>query len=181
MILLLILAGVTIGQITENNLFEKIQLAKEKYTNAYNKEEKDIAKIGNEIDLYTSRDIPLNTYNGINYSLEEIKTNDIWMGKPLYTKTLYISSLPSSTSGEYAHNISNVDTIWVSLDNSFIKWNSTTTGSIPAISTSGFSNQIGISVTKEKISITVGSTNRSALSAYVTLKYTKTTDAATNN
>jgi len=57
---------------------------------------------------------------GVNYSLEETKTNDTWMGKPIYTKTIYIDSLPNKAYTNYAHNIENVETIWVDTSHSYI-------------------------------------------------------------
>lgn len=51
-IILLILAGVTIGQLTENGLFEKIKLAEEKYTNEEKLENETLKNYNNQIKQY---------------------------------------------------------------------------------------------------------------------------------
>lgn len=51
-IILLILAGVTISQLTGNGLFDKIQLAKEKYFNEQKKENKTLADYEEQISEY---------------------------------------------------------------------------------------------------------------------------------
>lgn len=44
-------------------------------------------------------------------------------GKPIYEKTIYISSL-SSSSGikNYNHEINNADELWFNTSKSFLKW-----------------------------------------------------------
>ena len=49
-IILLILAGITISQLSNNGLFDKVKLAKEKSEEAQAKEEQELAKISNKID-----------------------------------------------------------------------------------------------------------------------------------
>ena len=49
-IILLILAGITISQLGNSGLFDKSKQAKEKYQNAQEKEETELAKYSNEID-----------------------------------------------------------------------------------------------------------------------------------
>lgn len=51
-IILLILAGISIAQLTGNGLFEKAKLAKEESKNAQEDEEDKIKQYGNEIDSY---------------------------------------------------------------------------------------------------------------------------------
>ena len=51
-IILLILAGITISQLNNSGLFDKSKQAKEKYQNAQEKEDTEIAKYSNEIDSY---------------------------------------------------------------------------------------------------------------------------------
>lgn len=114
------------------------------------------------------------------YSTSEVKTNKVWIdGKPIYRKTIYVSSLPNATRKTYSHNISNVDEIWADLSSSFIKW-TITTAPFNNVSSNGStfnaSSLINID-TIGKTSFTIGTTyDRSMLSAYVTLCYTKTTD-----
>ncbi len=59
-IILLILAGVTIAQLTGNGLFEKAKLAKEKYENAQANEIEKVNNLSSEIDLFTSRNVNTN-------------------------------------------------------------------------------------------------------------------------
>lgn len=51
-ILLLILAGITINTLSNTGIFEKAKEAREKYQNAQNEEEMQLAKYGNKIDSY---------------------------------------------------------------------------------------------------------------------------------
>ena len=53
-IILLILAGISIAQLTGNGLFEEAKIAKEKYKNAQDDEEDKIAKYSNEIERYVA-------------------------------------------------------------------------------------------------------------------------------
>ena len=109
-------------------------------------------------------------------ALGEEKTNDIWVnGKTIYRKVIYIPSLPNATSQDIQHNISNVDEIWCDMGNSFIKWDSSA-GNSPFnyIGGTSFNAMIELrAFTTTKFTIDTHSTNRSSLSAYVTLRYTK--------
>ena len=49
-IVLLILAGIIVAQLSGNGLFDKSKIAKEKYTNSQKQEESEIAMLTNEID-----------------------------------------------------------------------------------------------------------------------------------
>ena len=51
-IVLLILAGITVAQLSGNNLFENAKLAKEKYKNSQEDEDKTIEQYGDEINNY---------------------------------------------------------------------------------------------------------------------------------
>ena len=91
-------------------------------------------------------------------------------------KTLYIESLPNKSADRYNHKINNIDLIWVALNNTFIILNdeikSTTT--LPWKHTTNSS--IAVYVDEEAIEIVSDLSDRSAWSAYVTIRYTKTTD-----
>lgn len=115
------------------------------------------------------------------YSLEERQVG-VWTdGKPLYQKTVEINSLPSSTytTVNYAHNIGNVDKI--------VEWKGYgrfASGSVTEIPAMQFSNTGATAlasfygqVDATNISIMVG-TDRSAMTATFTIRYTKTTDVA---
>lgn len=122
-----------------------------------------------------------NLENQISYSLTEQKTNEIWIdGKPIYRKTMYISSLPNDADVTYNHNIQNADTIWFDMTATFI-WVDGNCNPLPFIhgeftqSNNGASSMSIMSLTNTSFHIITG-TNRSSWGAYVTLKYTKTTD-----
>ena len=55
-IILLILAGITISQLTGSGIFEKAKEARNKWQNAQEDEEAKIAKYSNEIDSYVDGD-----------------------------------------------------------------------------------------------------------------------------
>lgn len=117
--------------------------------------------------------------NGEIISTNEVKTNEIWFnGKPIYKKMIYIQSLPNATATTYQHGISNVDKIWCDMSNSFLDWNNAS-GSAPFsyIGGTSFNSMIEIrAFTSSSFILDTHSTNRSSLSAYITIKYTKTTD-----
>lgn len=106
----------------------------------------------------------------------------VWIdGKPVYEKTQYISALPSSIGDwvNYPHGISNFDRL---ISVSATAYNSTVPQqlNIPHVSaTTGASPtapQISISVSETNIAFIVGQ-DRSSWEAYVTIQYTKSTDA----
>ena len=116
---------------------------------------------------------------GVNYSLEETKTNDTWMGKPIYTKIIYIPELPNATDVEYNHNIGNAENIWVDMSNSYIINNNVTPtsyGTLPYVHDISSELQISVGVDRNKIYISSRKSNRTTWSAYCTVRYTKTTD-----
>lgn len=117
-----------------------------------------------------------NNNNANEYSLQEIKTNEIWMGKPIYRKVIYIESLPNATAGQYNHGIKNIDTIWINTGKSFIVWNTGYNGPLPHVHVNGTGVQISFTVDQNVIRIHSGTMDRTGLSAYVTVEYTKTTD-----
>ncbi len=69
-IILLILAGVTIGQLTGNGLFDKVKLAKEQYENAEQKENAILGDYENKVREYID-----GTRNENNKTLTLIKSN----------------------------------------------------------------------------------------------------------
>lgn len=115
------------------------------------------------------------------YSFEERQVG-VWAdGKPLYQKTISISALPSTayTTVNYPHGISNIDKI--------VEWKGYgrfASGSVTEIPAMQFSNTGATilasfygQVDATNISIMVG-TDRSAMTATFTIRYTKTTDVA---
>lgn len=116
------------------------------------------------------------------YSTDEVKTNKVWIdGKPIYSKTINIPALANSASNtDYNHNISNVDSIWCDISHSFVKFSDDSVGNfqqVGALPNGGNINSVIsiYSINTTKFTISIG-TDRSSVSAWVTLEYTKTTD-----
>ena len=86
-IILLILAGVTIGVATNGtSLFEKAKLATDEYNNKAEQEETELSKATNEINSYIDGN---RNFSNINFSTEEQDTGIKWVdGKTIYQKTL---------------------------------------------------------------------------------------------
>lgn len=112
------------------------------------------------------------------YSLEERQVGVWTNGKPIYQKTIQISSLPSTaTYSTYPHGISNIETIvdtegyviWA--DGAIAPINSTQLNGSSVNSSASFDYYVDLT----NVGIGVGM-DRSAMSANVTIKYTKTTD-----
>ena len=119
----------------------------------------------------------------VTYSTSEVKTADVWIdGKPIYRKTVYISSLPNNSGTEYNTGITDADTIWADMSSTFC-WidSSKTSQPLPMIHAelpiNGTTNSAIslMSITPTTFHIAVG-VNRSSWGAYITFKYTKTTD-----
>ncbi|MDD3241777.1 MAG: type II secretion system protein [Bacilli bacterium] len=128
--------------------------------------------------INSSSSLIANTKNKFTFSTSaEQLTGDKWInGKPIYTKTIDFGALPNTTTKTVAHNVLNVDIMWVDMENSFIYYSSDNT-SFPVIiaDPNATAGAWYVRTTKTQLSITTGS-NRTAYSAIVTVKYTKTTD-----
>ena len=116
-------------------------------------------------------------FNKINYSLGE-QIIGTWIdGKPLYRRT-YIYNDTLTGSVNKAHNISNIDKIWVDTSNSFTCNNTEKDTFIPlpyVYPDNTGTNNIAVFATKWNISLRIG-TNRTLYETYITVKYTKTTN-----
>lgn len=113
-----------------------------------------------------------------NYSTSEQLIGTWIDGKPLYEKTIPISSYPSQayTDTYYPHNIANIDII-VDWEGKARFSNGDTLKLSHSLVQSTYSNEYDFTgtVTKTDIKIKVG-TNRSSVSGEFTIRYTKTTD-----
>lgn len=119
----------------------------------------------------------------VNYSTEEKMTDEKWIdGKPIYRKTVYISSLPNNSDAEYNTGIIDADTIWADMSSTFCWIDSAKTSQpLPMIHaglpmnnrTNDSISLMGITPTTFHIAVGV---DRSSWGAYITFKYTKTTD-----
>jgi hypothetical protein len=134
------------------------------------------AELPDNIVLYAEDEevveLPNANSNKINYSLEE-QVIGTWLdGKPLYQKTVYVEGLPNSSIVNYEHNIENVDLIYTI--NSFAVYEDGSTGALPMVNTIA-NYMVGLWINKTSIEMAT-SADRSGLSAYITVQYTKTTD-----
>ena len=110
------------------------------------------------------------------YSTEERMIGQWIDGKPLYQKTVDCGALPNNTIKEVSHGIANIDQ-YVNIFGIFWSTSGTgETGSLPFSSTND-NDCVGV-WTKNKLTIVLQvGMNRTAMSACVTLQYTKTTDS----
>ena len=140
------------------------------YTNAQEYEDTEIAKASNKIDSYVGsvRDISPNNYKSDG---TEVKTNEMFDGKPIYAK--YVSVVMSS--GDWtnvAHNIANIDTIWIDTGNSY---------AVPRNNNDDYKYELprhnnGCGFRVNSTHIGTCNTGWGGDTAYLLLKYTKTTD-----
>ena len=108
------------------------------------------------------------------YFTTETNTGMKWIdGKPIYRKVVDFGALPNATTKNVAHNISNIDKI-VKIDG--ITYSNYNYSPLPLVYNSSeaqYNTEIYVGGTY----ITMKSTqNRSNVTAYVTIEYTKTTD-----
>lgn len=105
------------------------------------------------------------------YSTTETVIGTWINNKPIYRKVIYISSLPNATQGSYNTGVSNPEQC-------VNCYGFATNGlALNVIRPLSVSSSIGcwFDITSNQIKVEAG-TNRSSLSAYVTIEYTKTTD-----
>lgn len=185
-IILLILAGVAIVTLTQTELFDKSKQAKNLMENAQEEEKITLADYDNKINEIvgsSSRENnnqqpnKENTMSGEEHFIGEYYFN----GKPIYEKTIYISSL-SSVAGEkiYNHGINDADDLWFDSSKTFLKWKTLEGNPVAAFNyfrlNGDSSARIALyGLTNKSFAIEIA-TNRSSLCAYVTINYTKTTD-----
>lgn len=118
----------------------------------------------------------------VNYSYEERRIGTWVDGKPLYEKTVHFGALASNFQKNVPHNILNVDAIWVY--DGFNK-NSLAMDFTP-LNYSAAYDGINIDlnwvflVDRENVMNRAGKDRSMNSDAYVTLRYTKTTDQATS-
>ena len=95
-------------------------------------------------------------------------------GKPLYQKTINFGSLPNNTTKDVAHGVSNMGIMVECLG---VATSSTEILPLPRVSvgTQDPKYSISLSASTTYIRIVTGF-DRSPFSAYVTIRYTKTTD-----
>lgn len=112
---------------------------------------------------------------------KEMLTNETLDGKPVYAKRITITSdITASSPLSKAHNISDVDEIWVDTSHSYMRSNNSTSNlsyPLPATEYYGnFDDKTGISVDRTTIRVYAQSGWGSGWTKTFMLKYTKTTD-----
>ena len=165
-IILLILAGVSIAQLTDSGLFKKSKLAKEAAKNAQELENSILGDYENQIAALGNRD-----YKPISYSTSEQDTGLKWIdGKTIWQKTINCGTLPNKSTTSIAHNISNFGYL-ISLNGTAS--NGSTYYTIPLVS-SATTWLTEVTVDSTNINITTIN-NYSAYTGIITIQYTKTT------
>lgn len=105
------------------------------------------------------------------FEYDETNTGDTWLGKEIYQKVIDAGSL-SSQSKVIAHGITNVDTIWADVSNSFLIAPSGITYTNPRVPSANSNQVVTLRVDKTNLYVDVGS-DANFSKCYVTLRYTK--------
>lgn len=95
----------------------------------------------------------------------------MWMGQPLYQKTVNCGALPNNTRKEVSHGISNISNILFIIG--YWNYQNSTFGIMPWTSNSSLNEGIQLQASKSKILIDT-KIDYSDATSYVTLRYTKT-------
>lgn len=184
-IILLILAGVAITALTQTGLFENARQAKNATENAQIEENVILGSYENKINEVTggvsgSRD-DISESEELRkqktMSEEEHFTGEYYLdNKPIYAKTIFVESLPNSTKTVYEHKINNVDQIWFDTSKCYLVWSSGGVGVLPHVAPDGEQYSIELYMPNNNCFRIGTGVDRSGVSAYITLNYTKTID-----
>lgn len=175
-IVLLILAGITLTLVIgENGLIAKAKRAGKNTIEAQVIENDALANYENSIDtaIGSARDD-----NKIQLSTDEHIIGTWITGETLYSKTIYIESLPNSTATvNYPHGITDAKMVWIDYSNSFMRWGNSNTSLVTSPFASSNSNTSAFllsipAVYPTTISIKTDG-DRSEYNAYITLNYIK--------
>lgn len=174
-IILLILAGVTIAQLTGNGLFEKAKLAKEKSENAQELEDETLIDYENKIEKEISSSNRENEDIKIQktMSYEEHFTGEYYLdGKPIYAKTINCGNYPNRSRTYVTHNAENYENIWIDMSNSYAISDNYV---IPCVYLNENPLGLGTYIQGDNI-VLVSSDDRTNCTGIITVKYTKATD-----
>lgn len=176
-IILLILAGVTIGfAVNGTGIFEKAKLATDEYNNKVDKESYELQNSIDVIDNHINGYRDTNAIN--NYTLDEQRIGTWVDGKPIYRK-VYSGTTPANDTGTYISMngfLSDVDRVtklegfccwkigWQNRLNDYSGGND----NYDRITYNPSTNQLYIKVMK--------TTDNYSVPMYITFEYTKTTD-----
>ena len=166
-ILLLILAGITISELTGNGLFDKVKLAKEKSEQAQIDENETLDDYENKIVQYINSS---RNGNENNYSESEIQVGTWIDGSPVYQKTIYFGELPNNTTKQIPVNVENIKYV-VSIKG--IAFNDSWTNVEPLPYVHDYVNYTILDFRENNIFMST-KCDRSQFKAYVTIQYTKT-------
>lgn len=109
------------------------------------------------------------------YSTYEIKTNKVWIdGKPIYRKVINFGILPNNNIKKVSHGILNIDT-FVSING--ITFTSEKTATALPYAHSDSTNEVSLFIEDTNVAIRTFGNKTNYIKTYVTLEYTKTTDA----
>ena len=132
---------------------------------------------GAQLDL-DDFDFPSGNMEGHHYSTNEQIVGTWIDGKPLYEKTIDFGTLPSTNTKTVSHGVLNWDIIFVYNAFSIHKeTNNNYSDPIPFAHPSTASSMIAIEIQDSNVFIRTGQ-NFNNNFAYITLRYTKTTDSA---
>jgi len=127
----------------------------------------------NSIFDYDGSTVPDGYEEVDDYSTDEVVTGKLWInGKPIYRKVIYISALPNAAQQGYNTGISNVDFVLYCMGYTSSGMGMNT---VRPLTTSGADFGCWYDISSNQIKIETGQ-NRSNLSGYVIVEYTKTTD-----
>lgn len=109
------------------------------------------------------------------YSTSEQRIGTWIDGKPLYEKTVNFGALPNATVKQVAHNIADVDRIWIA--GGYARNGSNFHNQLNLSGTASISSQWYMGVNLTVIQCETGSNRTGYTECYVVLHYTKTTDS----
>lgn len=127
--------------------------------------------------MYCIKDVGgANQFPPLIYSDEEREIG-VWRdGKPLYQKTVDCGALPSNTTKNVNHNISNID--FIVKAEGYALAPGVNSIPIPFTNDTNSTSQLALITTTSVISLRTGIDRSAYTKTYVTLYYTKTTDTA---
>lgn len=182
-IILLILAGVTIGfAMNGTGLFDKSKLATDEYNNSVDRENYELNNLEQKIDVNSRETVTisqeeynrlLTSSNANNYSTEETIVGTWIDGKTLYQKTIDCGAFPAGAVDSYVMyeftgmNIDHVHTLFA--------YDTGYGGNIPYVHPKD-TPEIGIRVNSSNVMLWTGSDRTSFGHLVITIQYTKTTD-----
>ena len=172
-IVLLILGGITVAQLSGNGLFENAKIAKEKHQKSKELEDEKLEEYENKIENYVSGN---RDYSTINYSFEEQNTGMRWVdNKPIYQKTVSCGALPNNGEKVINHGVTNIDIV-ISATGITYKDDKSAMIQFPQPHPTVLGASTNLCVNRTTIGIFDAYDRSDYKNTFVTFKYTKTTD-----